>query len=290
MTRQSKKSEAPTPAVTRSSVRKSPRISDGKSKTTTFRKQKTSSPFAVSQRSTTKMKKSSIDTRVIKSSTKMSPKSKTIKKKVNPRKTSNSDDKTKQVVALRKKIRDMQKEIKTFEDSKSKQEFTGWTMSEDEGENVGNVERKRQKQRNTMSADSRDNVMKCETKNKKLKAKPKRSKSKTSERKMTTSKQKTSYTEPRKRKLETSPEERPSGQKVAYFHVGESGAKDLEEHVRGRGTSKVNIQVVATEQLPDIDESDMIHGLDPAGTSRDYVDEGHRCTVRCPVGCQGHLR
>lgn len=158
-------------------------------------------------------------------------------------------------------------------------------MSEDEDEIAGNVERKGQKQRNTLSADSRDNVMKYETKNKKQKAT-----SKTPEKKTATSKKKTPSTEPRKRKLETSPEERSSGQKVAYFHVGEGGAKDLEEHVRGRGTSKVNIQVVATEQLPDIDESDMIHGLDPAGTSRDYVDEGHRCTVRCPVGCQGHLR
>ena len=42
--------------------------------------------------------------------------------------------------------------------------------------------------------------------------------------------------------------------------------------------------------MPDIDASDMIHGLDPAGTSRDYVDEAHRCNTACPVGCQGHLR
>merc|ERR1719319_1524968 len=34
----------------------------------------------------------------------------------------------------------------------------------------------------------------------------------------------------------------------------------------------------------------MIHGLDHTGTSRDYVDDRHRCTVQCPVGCQGHLR
>merc|ERR1719341_3196304 len=34
----------------------------------------------------------------------------------------------------------------------------------------------------------------------------------------------------------------------------------------------------------------MIHGLDHTGTARDYVDERHRCTIHCPVGCQGHLR
>jgi len=93
----------------------------------------------------------------------------------------------------------------------------------------------------------------------------------------------------RKRKLESAEsEEEPAGQKVAYIHVGEGGERDLEDHLRG--SSRVNIQILTTESLPDIDDSDMIHGLDHAGTSRDYVDERHRCTVRCPVGCQGHLR
>jgi len=92
----------------------------------------------------------------------------------------------------------------------------------------------------------------------------------------------------RKRKLEPSESEEPAGQKVAYIHVGEGGERDLEDHLRG--SSRVNIQILTTETLPDIDDSDMIHGLDHAGTSRDYVDERHRCTVRCPVGCQGHLR
>jgi len=76
--------------------------------------------------------------------------------------------------------------------------------------------------------------------------------------------------------------------KVAYIHVGEGGERDLEDHLRG--TSRVDIQVLSSETLPDIDASDMIHGLDSSGTSRDYVDETHRCNVACPVGCQGHLR
>jgi len=95
----------------------------------------------------------------------------------------------------------------------------------------------------------------------------------------------------RKRKLEPSENEEErvgAGPKVAYIHVGEGGERDLEDHLRG--SSRVNIQILSTERLPDIDDSDMIHGLDHAGTSRDYVDERHRCTVRCPVGCQGHLR
>ena len=70
--------------------------------------------------------------------------------------------------------------------------------------------------------------------------------------------------------------------------MGEGGERDLEDHLRG--SDRVNIQIVSTERLPDIDASDMIHGLDSAGTSRDYVDEGHRCNTSCPVGCQGHLR
>jgi len=76
--------------------------------------------------------------------------------------------------------------------------------------------------------------------------------------------------------------------KVAYIHVGEGGERDLEDHLRG--SSRVDIQVLSSETLPDIDASDMIHGLDSSGTSRDYVDETHRCNVACPVGCQGHLR
>merc|ERR1712029_320416 len=76
--------------------------------------------------------------------------------------------------------------------------------------------------------------------------------------------------------------------KVAYIHVGEGGERDLEDHLRG--TSRVDIQVLSYETLPDIDASDMIHGLDSSGTSRDYVDETHRCNVACPVGYQGHLR
>merc|ERR1711915_78630 len=98
----------------------------------------------------------------------------------------------------------------------------------------------------------------------------------------------TSSSGKRKRKLQTSECDDDQGHKVAYIHVGEGGERDLEEHLRG--SSKVNIQVLSTERLPDIDDTDMIHGLDHAGTSRDYVDERHRCTVRCPVGCQGHLR
>merc|ERR1719209_1489902 len=91
----------------------------------------------------------------------------------------------------------------------------------------------------------------------------------------------------RKRKIENA--EGDDGNKVAYIHVGSGeGQRYLSDHLRG--SSQVNIQVLSTEHLPDIDYSDMIHGLDHAGTSRDYVDEGHRCTVRCPVGCQGHLR
>jgi len=91
----------------------------------------------------------------------------------------------------------------------------------------------------------------------------------------------------RKRKIENA--EADDGNKVAYIHVGSGeGQRYLSDHLRG--SSQVNIQVLSTEHLPDIDYSDMIHGLDHAGTSRDYVDEGHRCTVRCPVGCQGHLR
>ena len=50
------------------------------------------------------------------------------------------------------------------------------------------------------------------------------------------------------------------------------------------------VRVLSTESLPDIDASDLIHGLDPSGTSRDVQDFSHRCNVSCPVGCDGQLR
>ena len=52
----------------------------------------------------------------------------------------------------------------------------------------------------------------------------------------------------------------------------------------------LDIELISEEVLPDIDETDMIHGLDHTGTSRDYIDDTHQCTDLCPVGCQGHLR
>ena len=81
---------------------------------------------------------------------------------------------------------------------------------------------------------------------------------------------------------------RPPGDRVAYIHVGEGGEADLEAQLKG--AENLDIQILEEETLPDIDETDMIHGLDHTGTARDYVDERHRCTVNCPVGCQGHLR
>merc|ERR1719348_1303130 len=80
----------------------------------------------------------------------------------------------------------------------------------------------------------------------------------------------------------------PPGDRVAYIHVGEGGEADLEAQLKG--AENLDIQILEEEDLPDIDETDMIHGLDHTGTARDYVDERHRCTVHCPVGCQGHLR
>lgn len=82
--------------------------------------------------------------------------------------------------------------------------------------------------------------------------------------------------------------ENPPGDRVAYIHVGEGGEADLEAQLKG--AENLDIQILEEENLPDIDESDMIHGLDHTGTARDYVDERHRCTAHCPVGCQGHLR
>ena len=83
-------------------------------------------------------------------------------------------------------------------------------------------------------------------------------------------------------------EDTPPGDRVAYIHVGEGGEADLEAQLKG--AENLDIQILEEENLPDIDESDMIHGLDHTGTARDYVDERHRCTANCPVGCQGHLR
>jgi len=80
------------------------------------------------------------------------------------------------------------------------------------------------------------------------------------------------------------------GEQIAYIHVGESGERDLSEHLAGSGGDKLSLQILEEEQLPDVDFTDLIHGLDQRGTSRDYIEEGHRCSVRCPVGCQGHLR
>ncbi len=82
--------------------------------------------------------------------------------------------------------------------------------------------------------------------------------------------------------------ENPPGDRVAHIHVGEGGEADLEAQLKG--AENLNIQILEEEDLPDIDETDMIHGLDHTGTARDYVDERHRCTSICPVGCQGHLR
>jgi len=81
---------------------------------------------------------------------------------------------------------------------------------------------------------------------------------------------------------------RHKGDRVAYIHVGEGGEADLEAQLKG--ADNLDIQILEEENLPDIDETDMIHGLDHTGTSRDYVDETHRCSDACPVGCQGHLR
>jgi len=85
-----------------------------------------------------------------------------------------------------------------------------------------------------------------------------------------------------------SEESLPPGDRVAFIHVGEGGEADLEAQLKG--AENLDIQILEEEDLPDIDETDMIHGLDHTGTARDYVDERHRCTINCPIGCQGHLR
>ena len=87
---------------------------------------------------------------------------------------------------------------------------------------------------------------------------------------------------------ESDEESLPPGDRVAYIHVGEGGEADLEAQLKG--AENLDIQILEEEDLPDIDETDMIHGLDHTGTARDYVDERHRCTINCPIGCQGHLR
>ena len=84
------------------------------------------------------------------------------------------------------------------------------------------------------------------------------------------------------------PPDLPVGERVAYIHVSEGCEEDLEAQLKG--AKNLDIQILEEESLPDIDESDMIHGLDHTGTSRDYVDERHRCTLQCAIGCQGHLR
>ena len=92
----------------------------------------------------------------------------------------------------------------------------------------------------------------------------------------------------REEESESEEESLPPGDRVAYIHVGEGGEADLEAQLKG--AENLDIQILEEEDLPDIDETDMIHGLDHTGTARDYVDERHRCTIHCPVGCQGHLR
>jgi len=95
---------------------------------------------------------------------------------------------------------------------------------------------------------------------------------------------------PRKVKPNPVAEEDKVGEQVAYIHVGEGGECDLSDHLAASGSSKLHLQILEEERLPDLDCSDLIHGLDQRGTSRDYVEETHRCSNRCPVGCQGHLR
>jgi len=75
---------------------------------------------------------------------------------------------------------------------------------------------------------------------------------------------------------------------VTYFHVGESGKDDLEKYMQG--SKRHQLQVFMQEDLPDMDICDIVNGLDQSGTSTDFSDEAHRCTVACPIGCQGHLR
>ena len=73
-----------------------------------------------------------------------------------------------------------------------------------------------------------------------------------------------------------------------YIHIGDGGEGDLMSHLAGN--KKISIQVLQIENLPDIDCTELVNGQDREGTSRDFIDQGHSCTVLCPVGCQGHLR
>jgi len=91
----------------------------------------------------------------------------------------------------------------------------------------------------------------------------------------------------RKRKSDEAEDvERRRASKVAYIFCGEGGERDLMAHLQRSS----RVQVLSTESLPDIDASDLIHGLDPSGTSRDVLDQPHRCTEACPPGCAEHLR
>jgi len=74
--------------------------------------------------------------------------------------------------------------------------------------------------------------------------------------------------------------------KVAYIFCGDGGERDLMDHLRRSS----RVRVLSTESLPDIDASDLIHGLDPSGTSRDVQDVSHRCNLACPPDCEGQLR
>merc|ERR1719191_59849 len=68
----------------------------------------------------------------------------------------------------------------------------------------------------------------------------------------------------RKRKSDEAEDERRRASKVAYIFCGEGGERDLMAHLQRSS----RVQILSTESLPDIDASDLIHGLDPSGTSR----------------------
>jgi len=75
---------------------------------------------------------------------------------------------------------------------------------------------------------------------------------------------------------------------VSYIHVGDAGKEDLERYLNGN--DRLQLELFCEEDLPDMDVTDVINGLDQVGTSIDFCDEKHRCSRACPVGCQGHLR
>merc|ERR1719219_2177120 len=90
----------------------------------------------------------------------------------------------------------------------------------------------------------------------------------------------------RKRKSDEAEDvERRRASKVAYIFCGEGGEGELMEHLRRSS----RVQVISTQSLPDIDASDLIHGLDPTGTSRD-IEDYHRCNYSCPADCAAQLR